>query len=115
MQKYTYWMWDRAIVKGKYKLVEGGPADPMGPGGTLGMGVLDPALPPDFRSGKFTLPSGKHLTAADKDKKQLLIEERLAKKNRPQGRRQDHPDRQRRKDHGRLPPWPASTGPAPHH
>ncbi len=81
VQRYTYSMWDRAIVKGKYKLVEGGPANPMGPGGTLGMGVLDSALLPDFRSGEFTLLSGNHLTAADKDKKQLLIEERLAKKN----------------------------------
>ena len=38
--------------------------------------------------------SGSHLTAADKDRKQLLIEERLT---RPQGRRPPHPDRQRRR------------------
>ncbi|MEV1079970.1 ABC transporter permease [Streptomyces sp. NPDC050211] len=81
VQKYTYSMWDRAILKGKYKLVEGGPADPMGPGGTASIGVLDSSLLPDFRSGKFKLLSGEHLTAADKDKKRLLIEERLARKN----------------------------------
>ncbi|WP_151480480.1 ABC transporter permease [Streptomyces albicerus] len=81
VQKYTYSMWDRAILKGKFKLVEGGPADPMGPGGTPSIGVLDSSLLPDFRSGKFKLLSGEHLTAADKDKKQLLIEERLARKN----------------------------------
>jgi putative ABC transport system permease protein len=81
VQKYTYSMWDRAILKGKYTLVGGGPIDPMGPGGTVGTGVLDTSLLPDFRSGKFTLLSGEHLTAADKDTKQLLIEERLAKQN----------------------------------
>ncbi|MDH6604632.1 putative ABC transport system permease protein [Streptomyces sp. SAI-208] len=81
VQKYTYSMWDRAILKGKYTLVGGGPIDPMGPGGTVGTGVLDTSLLPDFRSGKFTLLSGEHLTAADKDTKQLLIEERLAQQN----------------------------------
>ncbi|MEU5976491.1 ABC transporter permease [Streptomyces sp. NPDC047315] len=81
VQKYTYSAWDRAILKGTSQLVEGGPPDPMGPGGTVGMGVLDTSLLPGFRSGTFTLLSGKHLTAADKDSKQLLVEERLAKKN----------------------------------
>ncbi|MEV6019407.1 MULTISPECIES: ABC transporter permease [unclassified Streptomyces] len=82
VQKYTYSMWDRAFLKGKYKLVDGGPKiQPMGPGGTSATGVLDSSLLPDFRSGKFTLLSGKHLTAADRDKKELLIEERLARKN----------------------------------
>ncbi|MHC3472593.1 ABC transporter permease [Streptomyces sp. 7R007] len=82
VQKYTYSMWDRAILKGRYKLVDGGPkTQSMGPGGTSVTGVLDSSLLPDFRSGKFTLLSGRHLTAADKYKKQLLIEERLARKN----------------------------------
>ncbi|MEC3997040.1 ABC transporter permease [Actinacidiphila sp. DG2A-62] len=81
VQKYTYSMFDRAILKGKYTLVEGGPADPMGPGGTASVGMLDTSLLPDFRNGKFKLLSGEHLTVADKDKKLLLIEERLAKKN----------------------------------
>ncbi|WP_413798237.1 ABC transporter permease [Streptomyces iranensis] len=81
VRKYTYSMWDRVLLKGGAELVDGGPKDPMGPGGTVGMGVLDTSLLPDFRSGKFTLLSGEHLTAADKDKKRLLIEERLAKKN----------------------------------
>ncbi|MFI9756323.1 FtsX-like permease family protein [Streptomyces sp. NPDC051963] len=81
VQKYTYSMWDRALLTGKNKLVDGGPKDPMGPGGTIGMGVLDSSLLPDFRSGKSTLVSGEHITAADKDKKQLLIEERLAQQN----------------------------------
>ncbi|MER5432364.1 ABC transporter permease [Streptomyces sp. NPDC002588] len=82
VQKYTYSMWDRAILKGKYKLVDGGPkTQTMGPGGTAATGVLDSSLLPDFRNGKFTLLAGKHLTVADKDKKQLLIEVRLAQKN----------------------------------
>ncbi|CAM5233264.1 transporter [Streptomyces spiroverticillatus] len=85
VQKYTYSMWDRALLKGTYKLVKGGANDPMadamGPGGTMSIGVLDSSLLPDFRSGKTTLLSGKHLTAADKDKKLLLVEERLAKQN----------------------------------
>ncbi|MFF3209760.1 FtsX-like permease family protein [Streptomyces sp. NPDC002886] len=83
VQKYTYSMWDRALLTGKNKLVDGGTKDAMGmgPGGTIGMGVLDSSLLPDFRSGKSTLLSGSHITAADKDKKQLLIEERLARQN----------------------------------
>ncbi|MDD9381088.1 ABC transporter permease [Streptomyces sp. ZAF1911] len=81
VQKYTYSMWDRALLTGKNKLVDGGPKEPMGPGGTVGMGVLDSSLLPDFRSGKSTLVSGGHITAADKDKKRLLIEERLARQN----------------------------------
>lgn len=82
VQKYTYSMWDRAFLKGKYKLVAGGPKiQSMGPGGTSATGVLDSSLLTDFRSGKFTLLSGKHLTAADRYKKKLLIEERLARKN----------------------------------
>ncbi|MES4886232.1 ABC transporter permease [Streptomyces sp. NPDC000349] len=81
VQKYTYSMWDRAILKGKHTLVGDGPVHPMGPGGTVSTGVLDTSLLPDFRSGKFTLLSGEHLTAADKETKQLLIEERLAKQN----------------------------------
>ncbi|MGW5673485.1 ABC transporter permease [Streptomyces sp. NPDC003860] len=81
VQKYTYSVWDRAILKGAFRLVDGGQPDPMGPGGTVGMGVLDSSLLPDFRNGTFTLLSGRHLTAADKDTKQLLVEERLARKN----------------------------------
>ncbi|MFE4634466.1 ABC transporter permease [Streptomyces sp. NPDC056773] len=81
VQKYTYSMWDRAILTGRNKLVDGGPQDPMGPGGTVATGVLDSSLLPDFRSGRSTLVSGTHLTAADKDRKQLLIEERLAGQN----------------------------------
>ncbi|MEU0133744.1 ABC transporter permease [Streptomyces sp. NPDC006296] len=81
VQKYTYAMWDRALLKGSTTLVDGGPDNPMGPGGTVGMGVLDTSLLPGFRSGALTLLSGRHLSAADKDAKQLLIEERLAGKN----------------------------------
>ncbi|WP_407835255.1 ABC transporter permease [Streptomyces sp. DSM 116496] len=81
VQKYTYSTWDRALLTGKNKLVDGGPKEPMGPGGTVGMGVLDSSLLPDFRSGKSTLVSGGHITAADKDTKRLLIEERLARQN----------------------------------
>ncbi|MGW1776445.1 FtsX-like permease family protein [Streptomyces sp. NPDC002104] len=83
VQKYTYSLWDRVLLTGKNKVVDSGAKDSMGlgPGGTLGMGVLDSSLLPDFRSGKSTLVSGSHITAADKDKKQLLIEERLAELN----------------------------------
>ncbi|MFF2845330.1 ABC transporter permease [Streptomyces sp. NPDC058001] len=87
VQKYTYSMWDRGILKGGTELVTEGVPGTMGPGGTATVGVLDSALLPDFRSGKFTLLSGKHLTATDTDtdtdkgKKRLLIEERLAEKN----------------------------------
>nr|CAA60453.1 orfW [Streptomyces rapamycinicus NRRL 5491] len=81
VRKYTYSIWDRVLLKGGPQLADGGPKEPMGPGGTVGMGVLDTSLLPDFRSGKFTLLSGEHLTAADKGKKRLLIEERLAKEN----------------------------------
>ncbi|MGW0585376.1 ABC transporter permease, partial [Streptomyces sp. NPDC002920] len=84
VQKYTYSMFDRGVVKGGTKLVTGGvdaSATGMGQDGTPTIGVLDSALLPDFRSGNFKLLSGRHLTAADKDKHLLLIEERLARKN----------------------------------
>ncbi|WP_406467267.1 ABC transporter permease [Streptomyces hirsutus] len=84
VQKYTYSMFDRGVVKGGTELVTGGvdaAASGMGPDGTPTVGVLDSALLPDFRSGNFELLSGAHLTAADKDKHLLLIEERLARKN----------------------------------
>ncbi|MFI6350495.1 ABC transporter permease [Streptomyces sp. NPDC050560] len=82
VRSYSYTVWDRALLRGGAKLVEG-VADSMGmgPHGTMGIGVLDSSLLPDFRSGKFTLLSGKHLTSADRNKKRLLIEERLARKN----------------------------------
>ncbi|WP_327250884.1 hypothetical protein [Streptomyces sp. NBC_01244] len=53
VQKYTYSTWDRALLTGKNKLVDGGPKEPMGPGGTAAMGVLDSSLLPDFRSGRL--------------------------------------------------------------
>ncbi|MFD3376494.1 MULTISPECIES: ABC transporter permease [unclassified Streptomyces] len=84
VQKYNYSMFDRGVVKGGTELVTGGAdtaASGMGPDGTATVGVLDSALLPDFRSGKFQLLSGAHLTAADKDKRLLLVEERLARKN----------------------------------
>ncbi|MGW2047778.1 ABC transporter permease [Streptomyces sp. NPDC001858] len=85
VQKYNYATFDRSIVKGGVELVPGGAdasaAAGMGPDGTATLGVLDSALLPDFRSGNFKLLSGKHLTAADKDRRLLLIEERLARKN----------------------------------
>ncbi|MFS8198443.1 ABC transporter permease [Streptomyces sp. CWNU-52B] len=81
VQKYSYSMWDRVILKKGTELVTDGAANPMGPGGTAGIGVLDSSLLSDFRSGRFTLLSGRHLTAADQDKNRLLIEERLARKN----------------------------------
>ncbi|MFE6288075.1 ABC transporter permease [Streptomyces sp. NPDC057877] len=81
VQKYSYSMWDRVLLKGDVGLVTDGVDGSMGPGGTPGVGVLDSSLLADFRSGEFELLSGKHLTAADRDRKRILIEERLAKKN----------------------------------
>lgn len=84
VQKYTYSMFDRGVVKGGTELVTEGvdaAASGMGPDGTPTVGVLDSALLPDFRSGNFELLSGAHLTAADKNKHLLLVEERLARKN----------------------------------
>ncbi|MFE9644922.1 ABC transporter permease [Streptomyces sp. NPDC006365] len=81
VQKYTYSMWDRVLLKEGAGLVTDGVDGSMGAGGTSGIGVLDSSLLPDFRSGKFELLSGKHLTAADRDNKRILIEERLAEKN----------------------------------
>ncbi|MDN3027069.1 ABC transporter permease [Streptomyces sp. S.PB5] len=81
VEKYTYSMWDRVLLKGDVGLVTDGGEGSMGPGGTAGIGLLDSSLLTDFRSGKFRLLSGKHLTAADKDTKRILIEERLAGKN----------------------------------
>ncbi|MEU6848945.1 ABC transporter permease [Actinacidiphila alni] len=81
VQKYTYSMWDRVILGKGTALVTDGVANTMGPGGTAGIGILDSSLLPDFRSGKFTLLSGRHLKAADRNRKLVLIEERLARKN----------------------------------
>ncbi|MFE1795992.1 ABC transporter permease [Streptomyces sp. NPDC059517] len=81
VQRYTYTIWDRALLTGSNKLVDGGPKDPMGLGGTMAIGVLDSSLLPDFRSGRSSLLSGEHITAADQDDKPLLIEERLARQN----------------------------------
>lgn len=82
VQKYTYSLWDRVILDKDAELVDGGMEDTMGPGGTAAIGLLDSSLLTDFRSGRFTLVSGRHLTAADRDEKRILIEERLAEKNR---------------------------------
>ncbi|MER5883248.1 ABC transporter permease [Streptomyces sp. NPDC001941] len=81
VQKYTYSTWDRVIFTKGGKPVGDGASNPMGPGGTAGVGVLDTGLLADFRSGRFTLLSGRHLTAADKAARLVLIEERLARKN----------------------------------
>ncbi|MCG0289029.1 FtsX-like permease family protein [Streptomyces sp. PSAA01] len=84
VQKHNYTMSDAASLKGGIKLVTegvGNEATGLQPGQVLINGILDSGLLTDFRSGKFKLLSGEHLTAADKDDKRLLIEERLAKKN----------------------------------
>lgn len=82
VRKYTYSLWDRVILEKDAQLVDAGMEETMGPGGTAAIGLLDSSLLTDFRSGRFTLVSGRHLTAADRDKKRILIEERLARKNR---------------------------------
>ena len=81
VQQYTYSIWDRAILAGGATLADGGPPDPMGPGATVYQAVRDTSVLSDFRSGRFTLLAGAAITPADKDKKQVLIEERLAAKN----------------------------------
>ncbi|MBC7267437.1 MAG: ABC transporter permease [Streptomyces sp.] len=81
VQKYTYSMWDRVLLKNGAGLVTDGVDGSMGPGGTPGIGVLDSSLLADFRSGRLKLLSGRHLTAADRDSRQILVEERLAGKN----------------------------------
>ncbi|MEY9928078.1 putative ABC transport system permease protein [Catenulispora sp. GP43] len=81
VQKYTYSTWDRAILGGGATLVDGGPQAPMGPGGTVDQAVRDSSVLSDFRSGRFTLLSGAHITPADKDEHKVLIEERFALKN----------------------------------
>ncbi|WP_194916600.1 ABC transporter permease [Catenulispora rubra] len=81
VQKYTYSTSDRAFLAGGATLADGGPPAPMGPGGTVYQAVLNSSVLPDFRSGRFTLLAGAHITPAGKDKKQVLIEERLAAKN----------------------------------
>src|SRR5207342_1265888 len=48
---------------------------------TLAAGVRDSSLLPDFASGNWKLLSGGHVTAADQDRNEVLIEERLASKN----------------------------------
>ncbi|GAA2041706.1 MULTISPECIES: FtsX-like permease family protein [Streptomyces] len=80
---YTYTMWNVGILDGVER-VPGGPQNGMAdvvPGGMVVTGVLESALLPDFRSGNFTLLSGEHLSAADRDERLLLIEERLAERN----------------------------------
>ncbi|MCT9007532.1 ABC transporter permease [Streptomyces rhizosphaerihabitans] len=48
---------------------------------TLAAGVRDSSLLPDFASGNWKLLSGEHVTAADQNHNEVLIEERLASKN----------------------------------
>ncbi|MEU5704247.1 ABC transporter permease [Streptomyces aurantiacus] len=85
VQKHNYSMFDAVTLKGGVELdTEGGPADAstgLKPDQTMATGILDSGLLSDFRSGRFELLSGRHITAADKDKKQVLLEERLAEKN----------------------------------
>ncbi|MFD7887853.1 ABC transporter permease [Streptomyces albidoflavus] len=83
VQKFNYAMFDAASLKGGINLVTDGvdsAASGLGEGQTIVRGVLDSGLLPDFRSGKFKLLSGEHITAADKDKNKVLVEERLTAK-----------------------------------
>ncbi|TMU92686.1 ABC transporter permease [Streptomyces sp. DASNCL29] len=80
VESYNYDSFNGVELTGGSKIV-GKSMDPSRPNFTLAMGVLDSRLMPDFASGKWKLLAGKPLTAADKDRDAVLVEERLAKKN----------------------------------
>ncbi|MFI6942755.1 ABC transporter permease [Streptomyces sp. NPDC050418] len=80
VEKYTYQSFNGTSLQGGLKL-PGTPLYPEVPTSTLAFGVRDSSLHPDFASGKWKLLSGKPVTAADENKKAVLIEERLARKN----------------------------------
>ncbi|MGW6458777.1 ABC transporter permease, partial [Streptomyces sp. NPDC055078] len=77
---YNYNSFDGARLVGGTKLT-GQSADPSVPGLALPRGVLDSRLMPGFAGGNWKLLAGKPITAADKDRDTVLVEERLARKN----------------------------------
>ncbi|MGC5564337.1 ABC transporter permease [Streptomyces sp. FR-108] len=80
VESYNYESFNGTRLAGGAKIV-GRSMDPSVPNYTLVRGVLDSRLMPDFANGKWKLLAGKALTAADKGRNAVLIEERLAKKN----------------------------------
>ncbi|MGW4203470.1 ABC transporter permease [Streptomyces sp. NPDC004726] len=81
VDSYNYDSHDGAQLVGGTKIT-GKSVDESRPDFVLPRGVLDSRLMPDFASGKWKLLAGKPITAADKNRNVVLIEERLAKKNR---------------------------------
>lgn len=80
--KYNYKSFDGARLLGGPDIVSDTPLfDDAPPNYTLAFGVLDSSLLPEFADGRWKLLSGAPITAADKDHDTILIEERLAKKN----------------------------------
>ncbi|MFJ4683121.1 ABC transporter permease [Streptomyces sp. NPDC088789] len=81
VESYNYQSFDGARLAGGAELT-GESADPGRPGLALPRGVRDSRLVPGFADGSWTLLAGEPITAADRDRDVVLIEERLARKNR---------------------------------
>ncbi|MFD3481565.1 ABC transporter permease [Streptomyces sp. NPDC058665] len=82
VEKYNYRSFDGARLLGGPETVSDTPLFPDAPPNyTLAFGVLDSTLLPEFADGTWKLLSGAPITAADKDRDSILIEERLARKN----------------------------------
>ncbi|WP_116209254.1 ABC transporter permease [Streptomyces olivoreticuli] len=83
VEKYNYKSFNGARLLDGAETTSDKPLTPgMDADFTLAHGVLDSSLLPDFSSGKWELLSGEPITAADTSRNVILIEERLAKKNR---------------------------------
>ncbi len=82
VEKYNYKAFNGARLLDGAETASNKPLTPgMGADFTLARGVLDSSLLPDFSSGKWELLSGEPITAPDKSRNGILVEERLAKKN----------------------------------
>lgn len=82
VEKYNYKSFDGARLLGGPDIVSDKPLFPDAPPNyTLAFGVLDSTLLPEFSDGAWKLLSGEPITSADKGRNSLLVEERLASKN----------------------------------
>lgn len=82
VEKYNYKSFDGTRLLGGPEIVSDQPLFPDAPPNyTLALGVLDSTLMPEFGDGSWKLLSGEPITAADKGRDSLLVEERLARKN----------------------------------
>lgn len=81
VSRYNYTYSDGTTLLGGLRIT-GKPLAPDAPATyTLASGVRDSSLLPDFASGNWKLLSGGHITAADQDRDEVLIERRLASRN----------------------------------